>query len=363
MTFLLACGGSGGHIFPAISVGEELKSRYPEAEIIYACGTKDIENEIFKIVPKESVFPLESAPFRGAFSFFDPRFLLKLTKGFLSARTLLKKIKPAIVVGFGGYVSFPMLSAAKCMGIKTALHEQNVVPGRANRVLAKFVDAVALSHEESLGKFGALPFFRVTGNPIRASIENDCREQALEFFGFSASKKTLLVLGGSQGAESVNRFFLSCFPYLNPDLRNQIQVLHLCGSMDPKESEKQCREAGLFARAFSFFDKMDLAYGVTDLCVGRAGATFLAEIEVKRIPAILIPYPFADGHQRENAKVFSRHSAAAVVEQSDLTPEILADLIQQMFSKIENSFFSSLPSTPRNARFVLTDFLTECAKR
>jgi UDP-N-acetylglucosamine--N-acetylmuramyl-(pentapeptide) pyrophosphoryl-undecaprenol N-acetylglucosamine transferase len=285
-----------------------------------------------------------------------------LVRGFFRSRSLLKKVRPALVVGFGGYVSFPVLLAAKSMRVRTALHEQNVVPGRANRVLARFTDAVALSHEESRVYFDRSTRLRVTGNPIRSSIEKNLRLEALEFFGFSSDKKTLLVLGGSQGAESVNRLFLAGLSFLDRTFKKKIQVLHLCGRMDPVDSEEICRRREVHARAFSFFDRMDLAYGAADLCLGRAGATFLAEIEAKGIPAILVPYPFADGHQRENARVFSDRGLAVIAEQKELTPERLARLIEGMFERLQGGVASKARQTRPNARVLLADFLDECAK-
>ena len=364
MNYLFACGGSGGHIFPALAVAEEIRRRSPDARVFYVCGGKDLESEIFRVVPHEAVFTVDCAPFRGAASFADPRFLLKLSKGFFQSRTLLKKLDPALVVGFGGYVSFPVLLAAKQMGLKTALHEQNVLPGRANRLLGRLVGGVALSHEQSGRSFQKAPRARVTGNPIRSSIEADRRAEAMSYFGFSPGKRTLLVLGGSQGAESVNRLFLSSLSFWDEPMKRGLQVLHLCGIMLPDDAEKACREASVSARAFSFFGRMELAYGAADLCLGRAGATFLAEIEAKGLPAILVPYPHGDGHQRENARVFSRKNRAIVVEQSELTPEKLAGHIRDLFNDRRKGGFETRPyieSNGQNARVRLADFLEECA--
>ena len=182
-------------------------------------------------------------------------------------------------------------------------------------------------------------------------------------FGFSRDKKTLLVLGGSQGAESINRLFLSSLSYWNDPMKQQIQVLHLCGRMKPADAEKDCARSSVQARAFSFFDRMDLAYSVADLCLGRAGATFLAEIEAKALPAILIPYPFGDGHQRENARVFAQRHAAVVGEQSELTPESLAETLKDSFRRSQDrrDGFETRPYNASNARVRLADFLEECA--
>lgn len=361
MNYLFACGGTGGHIFPALAVAEELQKRSPDARVFYVCGGKDIESEIFRVVPKDSVFTVESAPFRGAGSFVDPRFLLRLTQGFFQSRTLLKKLSPALVVGFGGYVSFPVLLAAKQLNLKTALHEQNVVPGRANRILSRLAGGVALSFEQSAGAFKAARCLRVTGNPIRSSIESASRSEALDFFGFSPDKRTLLVLGGSQGAESVNRLFTASLAFWDEPMKRGLQVLHLCGIMLPSEAEEACRKASVSCRAFSFFGRMDLAYGAADFCVGRAGATFLAEIEAKHLSAILIPYPHGDGHQRENARVFGLTRRAIVAEQSELTPEKLAGLIRGLF--LETPAARRVPSSgSTGSRAALAGFLEECAR-
>lgn len=361
MTYLFACGGSGGHIFPALAVAEELERRNPDTRVFYACGGRDIESEIFRVVPKGVVFPVEGAPFRGRGSIVDPLFLLKLTKGFFQARMLLKKLKPTLVAGFGGYVSFPVLMAAKQMGIKTVLHEQNVVPGRANRMLAGLVGATALSFEQSRASFKKSHKIRVTGNPIRSSIETCDRHEALKFFEFTPDKKTLLVLGGSQGAESVNNLFLSSLAFWDEPMKKRLQVLHLCGIMLPSQAEEACRNASVTSRAYSFFGRMDLAYGATDLCLGRAGATFLAEIHAKDLPAILIPYPFADGHQRVNARVFAENHRARVAEQSSLTPERLAGLLKEALTEAESGSTPERQTGPSggNARTALADFFEE----
>lgn len=328
-TVVLAAGGSGGHIFPAIGLAEELKRREPSLRVIYLCGTKDIENRILREAKGDGLHSIESAPFRGARSVIDPRFVGSLYRGYRTARRLLAAERPAIVAGFGGYYSFPAVLAARSLGIPTLLHEQNVVPGRANRMLARWVDVVAVSHEGTAPAFrGARRIVR-TGNPIRESIERDCRQEALRSFGFSPDRKTILVLGGSQGAESINTIFTQALGLLDEATRGRVQALHLCGRMDPQESEALCRQAGVPARAFAFFDRMDLAYGAADVALGRAGATFLSEIAEKDIPAILVPYPHGDGHQRWNARVFADRCGAEVVEQAELTPERTAGLLRK----------------------------------
>lgn len=356
---VFACGGTGGHIFPAFSVAEEIRRRDPSASIVYVCGKKDIESAIFGMMKGERVVSVESAPFRGGASFFSPSFLIKLLSGFSRALALVRREKPDLVVGFGGHFSFPVVLAAKLLGVRTMLHEQNVVPGAANRQLARVVDGVALSFEETRGRLPANRNVRVTGNPIRSAIERDCRAEALRFFGFEAGRPTVLVTGGSQGAESINGLFIGAAATLPAALRERLQVLHLCGRMAASEAEAAYRELGVRAKAYSFFDRMDLAYAVSDVAVGRAGATFLAEIAAKGIPAVLIPYPFGDGHQRDNARAFREAGRAAVAEQSTLTPQKLGELVKERL----DTCGGPRAAAPTRSRELLADFVLAEAAR
>lgn len=359
---MLACGGTGGHIFPAFSVAEELRIRDPRTQLVYVCGNKDIENAIFKILGREKTYSVTSAGFRGASSLLSPRFLLKLIKGFIFSFRILRAEKPGVVVGFGGHFSFPVVMAAKFLGIPTLIHEQNVVPGVANKFLARFVDGLALSFEDSRRYFGRHRDVRVTGNPIRPAIERASREEALKFFGFADQKTTLLVLGGSQGAESINTVFFEVLNELPAGIKENLQVLHLCGKMPESEAEARYAAAGVSARAYSFFDRMELAYAVADAALGRAGATFLAEAQTKNIPAVLVPYPFAGGHQQKNAEAFARGREAVIIPQAELTCAKLKGSLEKYL----------LPGTQRasgvfqqekapNARALLADFIEELA--
>ena len=362
----MACGGTGGHIFPAFSVAEELKLRDPNTQIIYVCGKRDIENAIFKIVAGEKIVSMESVPYRGLRSFLIPVFLLKLVKGLYKSLRLLRGEKPDLVVGFGGYTSFPVTFAAWGLGIPTLVHEQNVIPGKANRVLARVVKGVALSFTETRSTLKLKKNFVITGNPIRSAIEKDCCEEALAYFQFSKSKQTLLVLGGSQGAESVNILFLGALKAIPEDLKEKIQVLHLCGKMAAATAEEALRMAGISGRVYSFFERMDLAYSITDLALGRAGATFLAEIRAKQIPAILVPYPSGDGHQLVNARAFCRVHEAVMAEQKDLTSAKLAEMLTIFLNKIsKNGRQNHEPEIEEipNARGLLADFMMEVMKK
>ncbi len=362
---LLACGGTGGHIFPAFSVAEELKKKHPSIRLVFICGNKDIETAIFRMLSGEKVIPVESAPFRGTRSLFSPSFLLRLLKGIAHSAGILKREKPGVVVGFGGHFSFPVIVAARLLGIRTMIHEQNVMPGFANKVMARWVDAVALSFDDTRRYLPPHRCIRHTGNPIREFIERDCREEALKFFGFSPNKATVLVLGGSQGAESINTVFLETLKTLSAETRASIQVLHLTGKMSTALAEKMCADLGVTSRAFSFFERMDLAYGAADFAIGRAGATFLAESAAKRMPAILVPYPFAGGHQLLNARAFLGDGQSLVIEQKDLTPATLGPELEKFIGKaLELRKTGKAPAQNRsqeNSRIKLMHFIEERA--
>lgn len=366
MKIVLACGGTGGHTFPAISVQEELKARDSGVKIVYVCGKMDIENAIFRAIRGEKLYSVESAPFRGARSLASPAFLVKLLRGFWQSLGILRREKPRVVVGFGGHFSFPMIVAARCLGIPTLIHEQNAVPGIANKVLARWVNGVALSFAEARLHLKTVSPTRVTGNPIRSSIERDCHENALGFFGFSAERRTVLVLGGSQGAQSINAVFLEMLSNMPESWKEQLQFLHLCGKMQPREVEMLFKSRNVMGRAYSFFDRMDLVYSAANVAVGRAGATFLAEIAVKNIPAVLVPFPFGGGHQLENARAFGRAHPAAVILQENLNAETLWACLED-FLKHPNpepqTRAVSAESGNENSRVKLADFILELGRR
>ena len=253
--------------------------------------------------------------------------------------------------------------AARFFGIPTLIHEQNVVPGVANKFLAHFVKGVALSFEDTRRYFKGCRRVRVTGNPIRPAIESASGEEALRFFGFSEKKITLLVLGGSQGAESINTVFFEVLNEFAAGVKDNLQVLHLCGKMAQSEAETRYAAAGVSAKVYSFFDRMDLAYAAAQVALGRAGATFLAEIKTKNIPAVLVPYPFAGGHQTMNAQAFKRENEAVIIPQAELNPRTLKNALEKYLTLgVSRRNPDSRPNQTPNARAMLADFILEIGK-
>lgn len=364
MRLIFACGGTGGHIFPAFSVAEEIKKRRPDTDIWYICGNKEIENEVFGLLAHEKVVSIPFSSYPRGYQALNPFYYIRAAWSFITIFFQLAKIKPRLVVGFGGYTAFPVMIAAFLQRRKTLIHEQNVVPGLANRILLNVVDHAALSFEETKKYIKHHKKCIVTGNPIRSFIEKGSASTALDFFQFSVQKITWLVLGGSQGSQSINSVFLEAIQQLPNEIKQQIQILHLCGRMPKHIPQEVFRSTGITGKAFAFFDRMDLAYAISDCVLGRAGATFLAEINKKNITSILVPYPFGDRHQYENARVFAQTHDAIVLDQKNLSAENLSMLLIKKTQKaLEHqgrdvqSLSQQCQSETQNARIILADLI------
>ncbi|MCX5716091.1 MAG: undecaprenyldiphospho-muramoylpentapeptide beta-N-acetylglucosaminyltransferase [Candidatus Omnitrophica bacterium] len=313
MRVLIAAGSSGGHIFPAIAAAFKFKELDASGEVFFVGSAKKLDNEIFG---REGV---KYAPLS-----YSKK---QLFKDMISSFLILRKFKPDVAVGFGGYCSFPVLAMAKMMGLPTMVHEQNYVPGLANRVLSGFVDRVAVSFKETNGFLLRKGNISQIGNPIRINLVKLDKQKAREGLGLARDKFTILVMGGSQGARFINETVLRMLKGIDSVARNNMQVIHLSG-MNEFESVKAVYEPlGISHRVFSFFDKMSIVYSAADIVVSRAGATSLAEITFFGLPSILIPYPTKKVHQAENAGVLGAGGAAVVASQGGLTPSGLWNMI------------------------------------
>ncbi|MFZ5445435.1 MAG: undecaprenyldiphospho-muramoylpentapeptide beta-N-acetylglucosaminyltransferase [Myxococcota bacterium] len=325
MRVLIAGGGTGGHLFPGIALAEEVVTRHPKNDVVFIGTDRGLEA---RVVPQNG-FVFEAIKSRGLKGMGVVKLLLGLLTlplSFFAALRLLRKYRPDVVVGVGGYSSGPVVLSAWLLRIPTAIQEQNALPGLTNKVLGKFVDAVFVCFEE------ANPFFpykraHVLGNPIRRKLlENFLRSKiAHETF-------TLLIFGGSLGARGLNQRVLDALPFLE-DLKGKIVITHQTGKND-LETVKQ----GYAARAFpadvrEFIDDMATAYLGADLVVCRAGATTLAELTCCKKPSILVPFPFAtDDHQAVNAKALVDAGAAVMFREGELTGEKLAATIRELMN-------------------------------
>lgn len=342
---ILAGGGTGGHIYPAIAIANEFKYRFPESDILFIGTRKGLEKEL---VPKNS-FNLEFISAIGLARslkkelFFLPFYVLK---SLLESRALLKKYQPDIVVGTGGYVSLPVLFMASLRGKKTLIQEQNSYPGISTRILALFANRVCLSYQNSISYFPLKEKLRVLGNPIRKEIISGSREEGLRKFNLKPDKKTVLIFGGSQGSRRINQAIREGISHL--EQIKDIQLLWQTGSNDFEGIKDFMKEVNITSTVLPFIQEMSLAYAAADLLVCRAGALTLAEVTACGKPSILIPYPFATAdHQRYNAISLKEKGAAEVILEKELKGENLANLIVELL-KNENK----LKEMSKNARIL-----------
>ena len=329
---LIAAGGSGGHIFPAIALARTLKEKNRGIGIKFVGSNKDLDRRIFEREGFEyAVLSVNHLP-HGSFLRM-PLFLIKLFLDIFRSFSIISAYKPDVVAGFGGYTSFPVLIAANFLNIPRLIHEQNVVPGRANRFLFKTAQKIAISFartEKFLGPDANKAV--LTGNPIRLETFNKDRESGINRFGFNSSKFTILIIGGSQGAHFLNETFIRAMSGMNENMRPLLQVIHITGIKDYEWAMKEYEEMGFECRVYSFIDRIEEAYSAADLIVSRSGASAIFEIAFFAKPMILIPYPFAMVHQAENARVFSEKGAAIVLKEDELSSELFKNKILDLIN-------------------------------
>jgi len=318
MKLLLAGGGTGGHLFPAIALAEQFKSEEPQGEVLFVGTGHGLEA---RMLP-ELGWALETIEMSGwAGRGFIGRFRVmgQLLKSLGQSRKILRNFGPDVVVGVGGYASVPVLLAAKIQGIPFVVHEQNAWPGLANRLLGRWAKRVCLSFDEADRAFHCSATV-LTGNPVRSAMET-CPV-------IDDEKTCLLVFGGSQGARAINRAIVAALPMLE-EWRGKLQIIHQSGEQDYEETVQGYRDINWpDVEVTPFIKDMVGAYAKSTLIVCRAGATTLAELTACGRPAILVPYPHAAaGHQSTNAMAMAAKGAAMTMEEADLTPERLATLI------------------------------------
>ncbi len=334
MKILIACGGTGGHIFPGLSLYNSLKKRQNPKDILLVLDKRAISSSV--ISGQYPYVCLSLAPIRFKFDLQSATIVLELIRGILETLRLVLRFRPDVVVGFGGYASFLPVFFASLFRKKTVIHEQNVSFGLANRILANFVDKIAISFPRTgnycSGK--SLKIFsdklKFTGNPLRQDLVRIEKARARECLGLSEDKFTILVMGGSQGARNINTTFIKAVGLIKN--KRDVQVIHLCGESDRRFLEIGYKDLEVKAGIFSFFNSMGYAYSAADIVVSRAGATTISEIAFFGLPAILIPYPYARGHQVENAYYLRGNNAAVLIEEEYLNSGILEDKILELFN-------------------------------
>ena len=329
INILISGGGTGGHIYPAIAIANELKARYPKATFLFI-GAKD-RMEMEK-VPKEGyeIKGLWISGIQRKLSFKNILFPFKFIFSLLKAGRIIRKFKPNVVIGTGGYASGPLLFIASLLGKPTLIQEQNSYPGVTNKLLATKAQKICVAYE-NLESFFPKDKIVVTGNPVRQDLLdlNAKQQEAQSSFALDPSKKTLLVLGGSLGARRINQMVEEHLPFFK---KNNIQLVWQCGKLyfDDYKSYNDIIDV----QVLSFIKRMDLAYAAADIIISRAGASSVSELCIVGKPVVFIPSPnVAEDHQTKNALAVSSHNAALLIPEKDLNQEFEAHFSNLLSNK------------------------------
>lgn len=332
MKILIACGGSGGHIFPGIALAQELAKGGNDVMIV--CSRKPVDIAILE----KTGCPFETLPYNpfvaGASPLKTCAFAAKFIAGtFLSAR-LLARYHPRCVVGFGGFVTGPVILSAWLLRIPRIIHEQNLIAGLANRVESLFANKVAVNFEETKRFFGKKKVVTV-GNPIRDTFQNLDKIRSRERFGLDRDRFTLFVTGGSQGSHFLNHTVADALGLMEHKEKIGLQVIHVTGRDDYESVQKRYKRDNIKAKVFSFLDEIDRAYTASNLAIARAGATTIAELTYFGVASVLVPYPKRSVHQAENARFLSDKKAAITIEEGELNAERMKELIMKLAGDLE----------------------------
>ncbi|WP_370104514.1 undecaprenyldiphospho-muramoylpentapeptide beta-N-acetylglucosaminyltransferase [Winogradskyella sp.] len=315
--FILSGGGSGGHIYPAIAIADELKSRYPKAEFLFVGASDRMEMDK---VPQAG-YKIEGLWISGIqrkLTLRNLAFPLKLTVSLLHSRKIIKTFKPDVVIGTGGFASGPLLQVATSKGVSSLIQEQNSYPGVTNKILGKKVDTICVAYD-GLEKFFPKDKIKLTGNPIRKDLlaVKGRHIEGKDDFNLIHSKHTLLVLGGSLGARRINQLIeanLELFENL------KVQVIWQCGKL--YYDDYKTYNSLDYVQVHAFLNNMDMAYAAADVIISRAGAISVSELCIVGKPVIFIPSPnVAEDHQTKNAKAIADKDAALLIKEKDLETE------------------------------------------
>lgn len=331
MRFVIAAGGTGGHLFPGLAVGEILLGRGHEVMLIVS------EKEIDAVATRgRTEFRVEKVPGEGLQSKSPValfKFLMKLRAAKKQCARLYDEWKPSAVIGMGGFTSFAPIVAARNRGLPAFVHESNAIPGRANKMTSRYVTRVLLGFKDCSVHFRKARC-ETTGTPVRNELRQPVEKSAAQSsFGLSPGRTTLLVMGGSQGAGAINKLVIEALPRL----MERMQFIHLAGKADETTTREAYRACGATAHVAAFHHAMQNAYGAADLAVARSGAASLSELSQFGLPPVLIPYPFAaDDHQTANAQIYHRAGAGVLLKQSETTGDVLASKIIALIDSPEH---------------------------
>ena len=324
--FILSGGGTGGHIYPAVAIANELKSRFPDSEILFVGASDKME---MQKVPQAGykIIGLWIAGIQRRLTLDNAMFPLKLISSLWKSRKIVKDFKPDVVIGTGGFASGPLLKAAAGMGIPTVIQEQNSYPGITNKWLAGKAKKICVAYE-GLERFFPASKIILTGNPVRQDIigVKERKEEAIRYFGLDPNKKTLLVLGGSLGSRRINQLLAKELTWL---LAQNVQVIWQCGKFYFEEYRHLGDKEDV--KVLSFIDRMDLVYAAADVVISRSGASSVSELCIVGKPVIFIPSPnVAEDHQTKNAHAIVDKGGALMLKEAQLDTQfqpVFQDLI------------------------------------
>lgn len=335
MNIIVSGGGTGGHIYPALTIIRAIERHVPSARILYVGTPNGLEADI---VPREGIdfAAIELAGFERRLSFENVLRAGRALRALVRARGIVRDFRPDVAVGTGGYVAGPVLLAASLAGVPTLVQEQNVFAGVTNRILSHFATAIAVGMEDARGVFPKEKTF-VTGNPIRPEVLTATRAEGAAFFGFDPAKKTVLISGGSRGARSINRAMVEVLAHAA--VRQDVQYIHVTGADEHADTLARLRARGVrledapHIRVLPYLYNMPQAMAAADIAVFRAGATGLAELAARGVPAILIPYPYAaENHQEKNARALAAAGAAEVILNRDIGASALEGALHALLA-------------------------------
>jgi len=308
----IACGGTGGHLFPGLAVAAQLRER--GCAVAVMISPKDVDQQAVQSARDLEIITLPAVALQNGNYF---AFVRSFARSWRAARRAFAAHPPAAVLAMGGFTSVPPVLAAKPFGARTFLHESNTIPGRANRLLARWVDQAFIGFPGAAARLRTR-YLEVSGTPVRAVFHPRDPARCREQLGLDPHRPTILVMGGSQGASGINQMILSVLSLLG---NRDWQWLHLTGAADFERVQAAYGTHGLKAVVKPFMAEMELALGAATVAVSRSGASSLAEIAALRLPTLLVPYPTAaDNHQLHNALAFVCTGAARMLEQKAATP-------------------------------------------
>ncbi|MEI7998800.1 MAG: undecaprenyldiphospho-muramoylpentapeptide beta-N-acetylglucosaminyltransferase [Candidatus Omnitrophota bacterium] len=323
MKIIVATGGTGGHIFPALQTADVLRKRGHEVVFM---GVLGLGEEKVKAQGYETILiHAKGWSNRSIIGLLGFSFLM--VQAVVQAILILNRAKADKVIGFGGYGSFAVVLAARVLNIPTMIHEQNVFPGKANRFLSGLVKKIAISFEGAKEYLNSQKVI-LTGCPCHQGKPTASREDLFKKYSLDLNRKTILVLGGSQGSQKLNEIIFEMISSFGN--QSSLQVIHMTGAKEYSLYAQRYQERGLPVKVYKFISPIEEVYAVADIVISRAGAATVSELGFFALPCVLVPYPLADGHQKYNAQVLEKEGLAKIIEQKDLTSLVLKDSIETL---------------------------------